>query len=107
MYTVVMAALRAAYPDQAINDEISDYYIAEEIAATYTGMVMIVGDEEWTIFSNGSIKEVSDLLITLALKIELWRFKKNKRGLKKPAKPKNKFAGMPHVSTARLLAGTG
>ena len=107
VYAVVMAALRAAHPDQAINDEISDDYIAEEISATYTGMVMIVEDEEWTIFSNGSIKEVSDLLITLALKIELWRFKKNKRGLKKPAKPKNKFAGMPHVSTARLLAGNG
>ena len=90
-----------------MNDEISDDYIAEEIAATYTGMVMIVADEEWTVFRDGSVREVGDLLIDLALKIALWRFKKNQRGLKKPAKPKNKFAGMPHVSTARLLAGNG
>ena len=107
VYAVVMAALRAAYPDQAINDEISDYYIAEEISATYTGMVMIVGDEEWTVFRNGSTQEVGHLLIDLALKMELWRFKKNKRGPKKPAKPKNQFVGKPHVSTARLLAGNG
>jgi len=107
VYAVVMAALRAAHPDKAINDEISDYYIAEEISATYTGMVMIVDDQEWTVFSNGSTQEVSQLLIDLALKMELWRFKKNKRGPKKPAKPKNQFVGKPHVSTARLLAGSG
>ena len=104
VYAVVMAALRAAYPDEAINDEISDYYIAEEISATYTGMVLIVEDQEWTVFRDGSTQEVSQLLIDFALKIELWRFKKSKRGPKKPAKPKNQFVGKPHVSTARLLA---
>ena len=107
VYAVVMAALRAAYPDQAMNDEISDYYIAQEISATYTGMVMIVDAEEWTVFRNGSTQEVGRLLIDLALKIELWRFKKNKRGPKKPAKPKTQFAGMPHVSTQRLLMQNG
>jgi hypothetical protein len=70
-------------------------------------MVMIVADEEWTVFRNGSVREVGDLFMDLALEMELWRLKKNRRGLKKPAKPKNKFAGMPQVSTARLLAGTG
>lgn len=99
-----MAALRAAYPDQAIHDEISDYYIAEEISATYTGMVVIVEDQEWAVFRDGSTQEVSQLLIDLALKIELWRFKKSKRGPKKPVNPKNQFVGKPHVSTARLLA---
>jgi hypothetical protein len=107
VYAVVMAALRAAHPDKAINDEISDYYIAEEISATYTGMVMIIDDQEWTVFRKGSPQEVSQLLIDLALKMELWRFKKNQRGPKKPAKPKNQFVGKPHVSTARLLAGSG
>ena len=104
VYAVVMASLRAAYPDEAINDEISDYYIAEEISATYTGMVLIVEDQEWTVFRDGTTQEVSQLLIDFALKIELWRFKKSKRGPKKPAKPKNQFVGKPHVSTARLLA---
>ncbi|NTW07642.1 MAG: hypothetical protein HGA29_07340 [Syntrophaceae bacterium] len=64
-------------------------------------------DEEWDIFREGSTKEVGALLIDLALKIDLWRFKKNKRGPKKPSKPKEKFVGKPHVSTARLLAAKG
>jgi len=29
LYAVVMAAIRAAYPTKHINDEVSDYYIAE------------------------------------------------------------------------------
>jgi IS4 transposase len=33
-YAIVMASVRAAYPKQDINNEISDYYIAEEIAST-------------------------------------------------------------------------
>ena len=79
VYAVVMASLRAAYLDEAINDEISDYYIAEEISATYTGMVLIVEDQEWTVFRDGTTQEVSQLLIDFALKIELWRFKKSKQ----------------------------
>ena len=90
VYAVVMASLRAAYPDEAINDEISDYYIAEEISATYTGMVLIVEDQEWTVFRDGTTgEESSALLIDFALKIELWRFKKSKtRCRKNSAKPK-------------------
>lgn len=106
-YAIVMAALRAAYPKQDINNEISDYYIAEEVASTYAGVDKLVDDEEWDIFREGSTKEVGALLIDLALKIDLWRFKKNKRGPKKPPKPKEKFVGKPHVSTARLLAAKG
>jgi hypothetical protein len=60
----------------------------------------LVDDEEWDIFRDGSTKEVGALLINLALKIDLWRFKKNKRGPKKPPKPKEKFVGKHHVSTA-------
>jgi hypothetical protein len=105
LYAVVRAAVRATHPDPAIDDEISDYYIAEEIAATYTGMVIIVPDEEWGPFRTGSLQDVKNALIDLALRMDLRKFKKNKRGPKKPSNPKTKFKGQPHVSTARLLAG--
>lgn len=105
LYAVVRAAVRATHPDPAIDDEISDYYIAEEIAATYTGMVIIVPDEEWDLFRTGSLQDVKNALMDLALRMDLRKFKKNKRGPKKPSNPKTKFKGQPHVSTARLLAG--
>ncbi len=105
MYAVVMSALRASYPEKNINDEVSDYYIGQEISTTYHGMSLIVPEEDWTIFIQGSVAEVSTALLYLASKIDLAKFKKHKRGPKKPTTPKEKFKGKTHVSTARLLAG--
>jgi len=102
-----MAAIRAAHPDINVKDEISDYYIAEEISTTYGGMSIIVEKEDWEIFVNGSISEVSTLLLLLAGNLNLRKFKKNKRGPKKSPAPKDKFKGKPHVSTAKLLAADG
>ena len=107
VYAVVMAAIRASHPDINVNDEISDYYIAEEISTTSGGMSIIVQEEDWSIFVNGSIFEVSRTLLYLAGNLNLRKFKKNKRGAKKASKPKDKFKGKPHVSTARLLATDG
>jgi len=36
--------------------------------------------------------------------MDLRKFKKHKRGPKKPPTPKPKFKGKPHISTAKLLA---
>lgn len=104
LYAVVMAAMRAAYPDKNIHDEVSDYYIAEEIATTCNGMNLILEEEEWTPFVLCTRAEFCCLLLELAGKIELRKFKKHKRGIKKPPLPKNKHKGKPHVSTARLLS---
>lgn len=107
IYAVVMSALRAAYPDKNINEEISDYYIAEEISTTCNGMSIAVSEEDWVVFTKGSVSEVSSALLYLAKKINLSKFKKHKRGPKKAPAQKTEFKGKPHVSTARLLAATG
>ena len=107
IYAVVMAALRAAHPEKDINEEVSEYYIAEEISTTYNGMMIGVPDEEWNIFRNGTVPEAGALLVELASRMDLSKFKKNKRGPKKPTPLKTKFKGKPHVSTAKLLAAEG
>lgn len=107
IYAVVMSALRAAYPDKNINEEISDYYIAEEISTTCNGMSIAVSEEDWVVFTKGSVSEVSSALLYLAKKMNLSKFKKHKRGPKKAPAQKTEFKGKPHVSTARLLAATG
>jgi len=106
LYAVVMAAIRAAYPAKNINDEISDYSIAEEISTTSVGRSLIVPETEWDLFTRGSISEVSLALLYLAGKLNFRKFKKHKRRPKKPPLPRNAFPGKPHVSTAKLLAGT-
>jgi len=104
LYAVIMAAMQAAHPDKQIRDEVSDYYIAEEIATTSNGMNLILEEEDWTPFVTCTRAEFCCLMLKLAGKIELRKFKKHKRGIKKPPPPKNKFIGKPHVSTARLLS---
>jgi hypothetical protein len=107
LYAVVMAALRSAHHDHAINDEVSEYYIAQEIATTYTGMLIAIPEDDWTVFTEASQTELSDILLNLASKVNLAKFKKNKRGPKKASNPRTQFKGKPHVSTAKLLAAAG
>lgn len=104
LYAVVMAAIRAAHPDRPIDDLVSDYYIAHEISATYNGMMIAVPDTDWLIFAQADTPLFTQMLLYLAQQIDLRQFKKHKRGPKKKSKPKTKYLGKPHVSTAKLLA---
>jgi Transposase DDE domain len=106
LYAIVMAALRSTHRDHDINAEVSEYYIAGEIARTYTGMVLIIPEADWTMFAQASHAELGAILLDLAAKMDLSKFKKHKRGPKKPPTSRNKFKGHPHVSTAKLLAST-
>jgi len=104
LYAVIMAAMQAAHPSKEIRDEVSDYYIAEEIATTSNGMNLVLEEENWTPFVTCNRAEFCCLILKLAGKIELSKFKKHKRGIKKPPLPKNEYKGKTHVSTARLLS---
>jgi hypothetical protein len=107
LYAIVMAALRSTHRDCDINHEVSEYYIAQEIATTYRGMLIAIPEDDWTVFTEASQAELGDILLYLAAKVDLSKFKKNKRGPKKPPNPKNQFKGKTHVSTAKLLAAAG
>ncbi len=56
--------------------------------------------------------DIADALVMAALRAVYpndnidQKYLKTKRGPKKPRTPRTKFKGKPHVSTARLLAGT-
>lgn len=108
IYSVVMAALRAAHPEIDIKEEVSEYYISEEISSTHAGMLVATEYADFEVFRQCSIEEFALILLYLASKVELSKFKKKKRGPKKQHLPRTKFKGQPHVSTARLLRpGTG
>jgi hypothetical protein len=105
IYAIVMAALRATHRDQAINATVSEYYIAQEIATTTTGMLIAVPEIEWTIFTQASSLELGHILLNIASYADLKKYKKHPRGPKKPRMERNQFKGHPHVSTAKLLKG--
>ena len=107
LYAVVMAALRAAHPTQAIDDTVSDYYLAAEIATTMTGLTIAVPEQEWALLAHAIPELFAAWLLGLANQVDLRKLRKTTRGPKKPPIPRTRFKGQPHVSTAKLLAESG
>jgi len=101
---VVKAALRDVHGVETIEKEFSGYYLADEIAATYRGMMIAIPPEQWAIFRQWTIPQLVPMLRQLAEKVDLRRFKKHPRGPKKPRPKREWDETQPHVSTARLLA---
>lgn len=102
---VVRAALKYVHGAEKIDQEVSEYYLADELAGTYRGMMIAIPAPEWVVFRELTTAEVVDVLIQLAQNVRLSAFKKHPRGPKKP-RPKRRWdPHQPHVSTAKLIAG--
>jgi hypothetical protein len=102
---VVKAALRHIHGDETIDNELSGYYLAGNIARTYDGMMVAVEPEDWAVFHPMPLTELAEVLAELAANVKLAKFRKHRRGQKKPRPIRDKHPGQPHVSTAKLLAG--
>jgi hypothetical protein len=103
MLAVVMAALRSVHGAETIDQELSLYYVANDIAQTSHGMMIAIPEAEWRVFSRMRPAEMVATLRELAQKVRLEAYRKSPRG---PKKPRPKCAGTTkasHVSTAKLL----
>jgi IS4 transposase len=103
--SVIKAALRSVHGADVVEQEVSGYYVADELSAVYQGMMIAIPEKHWQIFGRMTHREFADTLRVLASKVNLQRFKKHPRGPKK-AQPKRTYDKKhPHVSTFRLIAG--
>ncbi len=101
---VLKAALRATHGvEQA--DEMSAYYMALEIKQVQAGMMIALPPEQWAIFRAMSVSEFATHLKEMAAHMDLDRYRKSKRGPKKPPRPKDQYRNGGHVSTDKLLRG--
>jgi len=103
MLAVVTAALRSVHGAESIDRELSLYYVANDIAQTYHGMMIAIPEQEWRVFSRMRPAEMVATLRELAQKVRLKAYRKSSRG---PKKPQPKCAGTTkssHVSTAKIL----
>src|SRR5713101_1577372 len=102
MLAVVLAALRSVHGD-AIDQELSLYYVANDVAQTYHGMMIAIPEDEWRVFSHMRPAEMVATLQALAQKVRLEAYRKSPRGPKKPQPKRENTTKAPHVSTAKLL----
>lgn len=102
--SVVQAALRGAHGHEVIEDGVSIYYLANEVAHTYHGLSIAIPDAYWTrTYSHLSSRQLAHELVRIASTVPLRRYRKHKRtARKKPPAMNRKHRN--HVSTARLLA---
>jgi hypothetical protein len=100
---VIKASLRSVHGEHKIANEVSGYYLAGHVERTYDGMMISIPDEHWVIFQAMSAYTFARTLQQLADKVNLAKFKKHKRGVKKPRAKRTRNANQPHVSTAKLL----
>lgn len=99
---VVKGALRAEHGEEVV-EEVSTYYVADEIAGTHRGMMIAIPEEEWTVFHGLSPEAMGRVLRDLAGKVRLSLFRKQRRGPKRPQPKRESGAKVKHVSTAKLL----
>ena len=103
MLAVVMAALRGVHGAELIEQELSLYYVANDIAQTYHGMMIAIPEEEWRVFRLMSPTEMVTTLRELAQKVRLKASRKSPRGPKKPRPKRESTPKVSHVSTAKIL----
>ncbi|MDI7269672.1 MAG: transposase [Myxococcota bacterium] len=104
--STVKAALRAAHGAKRIQEEVSDYYITEELQATYTGMDVFIEPDEWRPFQHTSPAQLARFLVRVARGVDLEAMRRHPRGPKKPVTPRTRYPTHTHVSIAKLLIET-
>jgi hypothetical protein len=103
LLSTIKAALRGEHGTEKIQQEVSGYYLADEVAGTWRGMMIVLPGECWTErFARRTPREMARFLRQAAAHVRLTAFRKHPRGPKKPP-PKMNKKNRGHVSTARIL----
>ena len=103
LLAVVQAALRGVHGEELVDEEVSLYYIANELSTTYRGMMIAIPAPEWEIFYYMSPADLAAILLELAHGVRLQAIRKSPRRPKKPRPSGKKPARKGHVATAKLL----
>ena len=101
--STVKAALQSVHGVGKVEAGLSDYYLVEEVQATYRGMAIALPTPLWLPIAQMSLTEFAQTLKQWATSVNLQRFCSSPRQ-KKKSKPKPTYDPKhPHRSTARLL----
>ncbi|MGT2512261.1 transposase [Cupriavidus basilensis] len=103
--SVIASAVRIRHELDTSDIELSPYYLASEILATYAGMMIAVPPEVWQAYDLLTPAQLGRELITMATHVDPRAMRKHARGPKAPKK-KGYVAGCVarrHVSTARVI----
>jgi IS4 transposase len=105
LMSVVKNALVKVHGQVVPRDRLSGYYLAEEISASYRGMLVAVPAATWRRrFASLTARGLAQALEQMASYARPEQFRKAQRGPKKPRPKRSSGKRNHHVSTARILA---
>lgn len=106
IYRLMVIALEVAHGEEAAR-RMSMYYICEECAHVYRGMMIAIPPDYWRErYAALTPSQMARELLRLARNASPSRYAKSKRGPKKKKRKQSKWR-RPHVSTYRVLSGAG
>lgn len=101
--SMLKGALRVVHGMHKVQEDVSAYYLADEIAGVYRGMMIAIPAPHWQPFRTLSVAQFAAVLRDLAGQVDMARLQKARSGPKKQ-KPKRRYSKKrPHVSTFRIL----
>ncbi len=105
LMSVVKNALVKVHGQVVPRERLSGYYLAEEISASYRGMLVAVPAATWRRrFAFLTPRSLAQVLEQMASYARPEQFRKAQRGPKKPRPKRSSGKRNHHVSTARILA---
>jgi hypothetical protein len=102
LFSVMITALDCAH-EKSVSKNISGYYIAHEIAATFLALVQLGEGWDWDFVAAWTPPEFAVWLHDTARHVNLRALKKHSRGPKPPKTKPPYDPKQPHVSTYQLL----
>jgi Transposase DDE domain len=103
LQSAIKGVMRSEYGAEKVEQDLSRYFMSDEIGQVYRGMMVAVPAEEWNIFGTMGLDEYVAFLRRLARQVDFTRYPKAHRSPKK-AKPVRQYdPANPHVSAAKLL----
>ena len=103
LQSAIKGVMRSEHGQEKVEEDLSRYFMSDEIGQVYRGMMVALPAEEWAAVREMSFEGYVALLKRLARAVDFERYPKSRRGPKK-AKPKRRFdPEHPHVSVAKLL----
>ncbi|QDU36977.1 Transposase DDE domain protein [Maioricimonas rarisocia] len=101
VFALVPAAMAHVHGHEWVDDNVSLYYLTEELSGTYRGMMIALPPEEWSGFRELPALRLAETLVELVGRAKLSRYQKHKRKSKK--RSRREYAPKKHVSTAQKL----
>src|SRR3954452_3057662 len=101
--STLKGALRSVHGEVVVAEDVSGYYVADEIRMTRRGMMIAIPEDEWVVFHDLTPVEMAGVLVELATAVRLPKYQKHPRGPKKPRPKKQSGAKIKHVATAEIL----